>query len=272
MSYDASAAAALARAPWLAAEWDLTDLQILARGGIVQSSLADPAIRFRAGDPRRVAVMFVGVDGRLCDPAPQSLRLTLRDAANAEAIATCALDPAEPQDDRPAPYYLLDPDLSSAAEYLPAGATEIPALLDIEWILDGKTRSSRTAPAIVEIGLTPQALSASAPAPAAPQQATPVPAATQAGSTPTTGSGAVTTSGGAGPVATPAPATPSAPSITEAQVRQIAAATIADSEPAIREMFARFYAEARPDVTVQIVTREQYAGIVPDPDVLYAVK
>jgi hypothetical protein len=101
-----------ARVPWIAAQWDLIDLQIRQRGGRMTTSCAENgALRLRKDDNFRIAILFFNGEGDAVNPALTRLRWSLRDAANLELISAVTLDAPSAQTDQSQPYFLITPDI-----------------------------------------------------------------------------------------------------------------------------------------------------------------
>jgi hypothetical protein len=153
-------AAAAARVPWIATEWDLIDLQIEQRGGRLSCSLAEQGVlRLRAGDSFRLAVLFFDIGGAV-NPSMTSLRWSLRDAANLELIGSVSVSNPAAVTDGNQPYFLLLPDiarLGSAAREALGESVALPCLMDVDWMISGKVYSSTTMPVMFEFGLGSQA-------------------------------------------------------------------------------------------------------------------
>lgn len=82
----AAGATPQSRLPWLADRWELTDLQVFARGRQVESTLAgEGGIRWKVFDTINWPVFFVGADDAPFPLEPEELRLKIRPANNLDA-------------------------------------------------------------------------------------------------------------------------------------------------------------------------------------------
>jgi len=170
----------MAQPTWLGARWDLIDLQISQRLGSVSGSLLeDGALRLRAGDNFKLAVLFLDGTDTVINPQPSQLRWSLRDAANLELISSVSIASPVAQTDEADPYFLVAPNVArlgaAARELLEQDAKDLPCVMDVDWVVGGKAYSSKTVPTIVEFGLSSQS-SAAAPVASPPSTSTQTPA------------------------------------------------------------------------------------------------
>lgn len=146
---------ALSRVPWVAAKWDLVDLQIDLRSGEVSGSLFENEVqRLRVNDHFRVAVVFFDPVGEAVDPLATRLRWTLRDQQNDEPLMAMTLEPAVAATDESTPYFLLEPDtlrLSALATERGEAGSVLRCASDFDWIVEGKLYSSRTFTVVIEL-------------------------------------------------------------------------------------------------------------------------
>jgi hypothetical protein len=151
---------AVDRVPWIGARWDLLDLQVLLRGGLVQGTLLENGtLRLREGDSFRLAVFFVNGLDQVVDPAPSQVRFSIRAANNVDELLTMALQPAVAQSEEGMPYFLFEPNvarLGGAATELMDGQNELRCVADVDWTVGGKIYSSASFPVLFEFGLTTQ--------------------------------------------------------------------------------------------------------------------
>ena len=151
---------AVDRVPWIGARWDLLDLQVMLRGGLVQGTLLENGtLRLREDDSFRLAVFFVNGLDQVVDPAPSQVRFSIRAANNVDELLTMALQPAVAQSEEGMPYFLFEPNvarLGGAAAELMDGENELRCVADVDWTVGGKVYSSASFPVLFEFGLTTQ--------------------------------------------------------------------------------------------------------------------
>jgi hypothetical protein len=151
---------AVDRVPWIGARWDLLDLQVMLRGGLVQGTLLENGtLRLREGDSFRLAVFFVNGLDQVVDPVPSQVRFSIRAANNVDEWLTRALQPAVAQSEEGLPYFLFEPNvarLGGAATELMDGENELRCVADVDWTVGGKIYSSASFPVLFEFGLTTQ--------------------------------------------------------------------------------------------------------------------
>jgi len=151
---------AVDRVPWIGARWDLLDLQVMLRGGLVQGTLLENGtLRLREDDSFRLAVFFVNGLDQVVDPAPSQVRFSIRAANNVDELLTMALQPAVAQSEEGMPYFLFEPNvarLGGAATELMDGENELRCVADVDWTVGGKVYSSASFPVLFEFGLTTQ--------------------------------------------------------------------------------------------------------------------
>lgn len=151
------------RIPWIVGEWQMTDLQVLARTRAVQSTLLPKTgMRIKVGDNINFAVFFVGADDLPFALAPDRLRITIRPADNLEGSlvfdseSTPAAVTTEPD-----PYYLLAVSTAGRQRQIvqewveDTGKNEpLPCVADVDWTKDGQHFSSASFPVLLELDVT----------------------------------------------------------------------------------------------------------------------
>jgi hypothetical protein len=151
------------RSPWLLAQWELTDLHILARNRDVESTLFDNgALRLKLGDAINFAVFFIDSSDEVFALDPSQLRLTIRRADNLDdLIIFKSSTPPESDVEEDQTYYLMpvttgNREREVALEWAEDnGKNEpLPCVADLDWTKDGKVYSSRTFPVLLELDVT----------------------------------------------------------------------------------------------------------------------
>ena len=154
---------AAARSPWLGAQWELTDLHVLARSRVVQSTLFESgALRLKLGDAINFAIFFVDQNSAVFALAPSQLRITIRRADNLDdLIIFKSGTPPATATTQSQTYYLLpvttgNREREVAIEWAEDNGKNEPlqCVADIDWIKDGKTYSSRSFPVLLELDVT----------------------------------------------------------------------------------------------------------------------
>jgi hypothetical protein len=147
----------------LLAQWELTDLQILARGRSVESTLFDNgALRLKLGDAVNFAVFFVDSSDAVFALDPTQLRLTIRRADNLDdlIIFKSATPPDSGTEDGQT-YYLMpvttgNREREVALEWAEDNGKNdpLPCVADLDWTYEGKLYSSRSFPVLLELDVT----------------------------------------------------------------------------------------------------------------------
>lgn len=156
--------AATLRAPWLLGQWELTDLQVVARSRDVQSTMFDGngQLRIKLGDAINFAVFFVDQNNAVFALNPARLRLTIRKADNLDdlIILKSSTPPTAAEQDGQT-YYLMpvttgNREREVALEWAEENGKNDPleCVADLDWIVDGKLYSSRTFPVLLELDVT----------------------------------------------------------------------------------------------------------------------
>lgn len=151
------------RSPWLLTQWELTDLQILARGRQVESTMFEGgALRMKLGDAVNFAVFFVDQNGDVFAMEPSQLRLTIRKADNLDdLIILKSSTPPTAVTTEGQTYYSMpvvtgNREREVALEWAEDNGENKPlaCVADIDWIKDSKLYSSRTFPVSLELDVT----------------------------------------------------------------------------------------------------------------------
>jgi hypothetical protein len=151
------------RSPWLLQQWELTDLHILTRSRVVQSTLFESgALRVKLGDALNFAVFFVDQNNAVFALAPSQLRITIRRADNLDdLIIFKAGNPPASATEQGQTYYLMpvttgNREREVALEWVEdSGKNDpLPCVADLDWSYDGKLYSSRTFPVLLELDVT----------------------------------------------------------------------------------------------------------------------
>jgi hypothetical protein len=159
---------AIARFPWLAAKWDLIDLQINARTRLVQSSLMVDSLAFKIGDDLRFGVFFIDGDEQSFAIAPTRIRLTIRAINNVDdPLIFESVDSPTVVTEEDTPYYelasvrgvdsstesmsivedwIISQQATTTATSQPKIAAPLACVGEIEWVKNGKSYSSATFP------------------------------------------------------------------------------------------------------------------------------
>jgi hypothetical protein len=167
------AGSAIARFPWLAAKWDLIDLQINARTRLVQSSLMVESLIMKIGDDLRFGVFFIDGDEQSFAIEPTRIRLTIRPINNVDdPLIFESVDSPIVVTEEDTPYYELASvrGVDSSTESMSvvedwviaqqaAGSTSsvvkvaapLACVGEIEWVKDGKSYSSATFPVSLDL-------------------------------------------------------------------------------------------------------------------------
>jgi hypothetical protein len=156
-------ATAAQRSPWLNAQWELTDLHVLARSRVVQSTLFESgALRLKLGDAINFAIFFVDQNSAVFALGPSQLRITIRRADNLDdLIIFKSSTPPATATTQSQTYYLLpvttgNREREVALEWAEENGKNEPlqCVADIDWVKDGKTYSSRSFPVLLELDVT----------------------------------------------------------------------------------------------------------------------
>jgi len=159
----ATGTTAAQRSPWLLQQWEITDLHILTRSRVVQSTLFENgALRIKLGDAINFAVFFVNQNNAVFSLAPTQLRLTIRKADNLDdLIIFKSATPPESATTQSQTYYLMpvttgNREREVALEWAEENGKNEPlaCVADLDWIKDGKLYSSRTFPVLLELDVT----------------------------------------------------------------------------------------------------------------------
>lgn len=152
------------RVPWLLSEWNLTDLQVVARSREVQSTFLEGAggLRIKLGDDVCFVVFFVGVNNEVFAMAPETLRLTIRTANNLDDVLVFkAAAPPVAVVREGMTYYEMNVRTGNrerelALEWVEEAKADepLPCVADLDWTKDGKVYSSRTFPMLLELDVT----------------------------------------------------------------------------------------------------------------------
>jgi hypothetical protein len=154
---------AAARVPWLLNQWELTDLQIVARSRVIESTMFESgALRLKLGDAINFAVFFVDSADAVFSLAPSSLRLTIRKADNLDdLIIFKSSAPPTSATTESQTYYLMpvttgNREREVALEWAEDNGKNEPlqCVADLDWTKDGKVYSSRTFPVLLELDVT----------------------------------------------------------------------------------------------------------------------
>jgi hypothetical protein len=156
--------AASQRIPWLLTEWNLTDLQVLARSREVQSTFleGEGGLRIKLGDDVSFVVFFVGPNDDVFAMSPETLRLTVRTENNLdEVLVFKSATPPVAVVREGMTYYEMsvrtgNRERELALEWVEeAEANEaLPCVADLDWTKDGKVYSSRSFPMLLELDVT----------------------------------------------------------------------------------------------------------------------
>lgn len=164
---------AIARFPWLAAKWDLIDLQINARTRLVQSSLMVDSLPFKIGDDLRFGVFFIDGDEQSFAIEPTRIRLTIRPINNVDdPLIFESVDSPTVVTEEDTPYYeltsvrgvdsstesmsivedwIISQQTTTTASAQAKVAAPLACVGEIEWVKDGKSYSSATFPVSLDL-------------------------------------------------------------------------------------------------------------------------
>jgi hypothetical protein len=156
--------AASQRIPWLLTEWNLTDLQVLARSREVQSTFLEGAggLRIKLGDDVSFVVFFVGPTDDVFAMSPETLRLTVRTEKNLDDVLVFkSATPPVAVVREGMTYYEMNVRTGNrerelALEWVEEkdANTALPCVADLDWTKDGKVYSSRSFPMLLELDVT----------------------------------------------------------------------------------------------------------------------
>lgn len=156
--------AALKRVPWILSNWDIVDLQVLARSKVVQSTLftEKSPLRLKTGDNINFAIFFIDGSNTPFELDPDRLRVTIRPADNLESFLVFESETSPiAVTGEPNPYYLLSASTSGRQRQLVQEWVEdtgkndpLPCVADVDWTKDGQHFSSASFPVLLELDVT----------------------------------------------------------------------------------------------------------------------
>lgn len=155
--------AAALRAPWLLAQWELTDIHISARSREVDSTMMEAgALRLKIGDAADFAIFFIDTNDAVFALAPSELRMTIRKEDNLDeriVYKSVAPPPAATQEGQT--YYLIsvatgNRERETVLEWAEENGNNAPlrCVADVDWVTNGKRYSSRSFPVLLELDVT----------------------------------------------------------------------------------------------------------------------
>jgi hypothetical protein len=158
---------AVRRFPWLADEWDLLDVQILARQRTVQSTLMGTdaktgGLPVKVGDTLKFAIFFIGSKDQALDLGMTRLRLTIRPENNLDAaLVFSSQEPSVIRGDKPAGYYLITAPTGSKERQVVEAWVEdgaknepLPCVADVDWKVGEEHFSSASFPVLLSLDVT----------------------------------------------------------------------------------------------------------------------
>jgi hypothetical protein len=155
---------AAARVPWLLTQWQLTDVQIIARTREVQSTMFNSgSLNLKLGDAVDFAIFFVDAFDSVFAMEPDQLRLTIRKTDNLDdsvLVFEVGAPPSDVTEDGQT-YYVLsattgDQQREMALEWIEESGKNdpLPCVADVDWTVGGKVYSSKTFPVTLDLDVT----------------------------------------------------------------------------------------------------------------------